>query len=67
MTNGERILARGAAVLALAAGLAVMGACGANQTAQQSRGSKTSNESVPPFAPEVAEQAAANYSPNIDP
>jgi hypothetical protein len=54
-------------VLALAAGLAVMGACGANQTAQQSGGSKTSNESVPPFAPEVAEQAAANYSPNIDP
>jgi hypothetical protein len=67
MSNRMRILARGAAVFALAAGLAVMGACGADQTAQQSGGSKTSNESVPPFAPEMAERPAANYAPNIDP
>jgi hypothetical protein len=66
MMNGERILARGVAVFALAAGLAVTGACGADQTAQQTAGSKTSNEAAPPFAPEVAEQPAANYAPNID-
>jgi hypothetical protein len=67
MKNRKRILARGAAVVALAAGLAVTGACGADQTAQQTGGSKTSNEAIPPFAPEVAQQPAANYSPNIDP
>jgi hypothetical protein len=67
MMNGKRILTRGAAVFALAAGLAVMGACGADQSAQQAGGSKTSSEAVPPFAPEVAEQPAANYAPEIDP
>jgi hypothetical protein len=56
---------RMAAVFALAAGLTVVGACGVDPTAQQTGGS--SNESVPPFAPEVAEQPAANYAPDIDP
>ncbi len=55
------------AVLALVIGLAAISACGADQTAQQTGGSNTSNEAIPPFAPEGAEQPAANYAPNIDP
>jgi hypothetical protein len=65
MTNGKQVLRLGAAVFALAAGLVVTGACGADRTAQQTGGS--TKESVPPFAPEVAEQPAATYAPNIDP
>jgi hypothetical protein len=61
------IMKRITAIFALAAGLAVMGACAADQTAQQSGDSKASNESASQFAPEVAEQPAANYAPNIDP
>ena len=57
----------GAAALAMVAGLAVVSACGADQPAQQTGGSNTSNEAVPPFAPEVAEQPTANYAPEIDP
>ena len=53
--------------LAMVAGLAVVSACGADQTSQQTGGSSTSKEAIPPFAPEVAEQPAANYAPNIDP
>ena len=57
----------GATALAMVAGLAVVSACGADQASQQTGGSNTSNEAVPPFAPEVAEQPAANYAPEIDP
>jgi hypothetical protein len=57
----------GAAALAMVAGLAVVSACGADQPAQQTGGSNTSNEAAPPFAPEVAEQPTANYAPEIDP
>jgi hypothetical protein len=53
--------------LAMVAALGVVSACGADQASQQTGGSSTSNEAVPPFAPEVAEQPAANYAPNIDP
>jgi hypothetical protein len=53
--------------LAMVAGLAVVSACGADQTSQQTGGSSTSKEAIPQFAPEVAEQPAANYAPNIDP
>jgi hypothetical protein len=60
-------LVRGATALALVTGLAVVSACGADQTSQQTGGSSTSNEAIPPFAPEVAEQPAADYSPEIDP
>ncbi len=56
-----------AAALAMVAGLAAVSACGADQTAQQTGGSNTSNEAIPPFAPEVAEQPTANYAPEIDP
>jgi hypothetical protein len=73
-TKGEKMarksvttLARGAAALVMVTGLAAVCACGADQTAQQTGGSNTSNEVIPPFAPEVAEQPAANYAPNIDP
>src|SRR5918997_3033519 len=53
--------------LALVMCLAVVSACGADQTPQQTGGSSTSKEASPPFAPEVAEQDAANYAPEIDP
>ena len=60
-------------VLALVMGLAVVSACSADRAAQQNQGaeqtvaSKTSDEAVKPFAPEVAEESAANYAPSIDP
>ena len=66
-------------VLALVMCLAAVSACGADQTSQQNQGaeqtlaleqtvaSKTSDEAVKPFAPEVAEESAADYAPNIDP
>jgi hypothetical protein len=57
---------RGAAALAMVTGLAAVSACGADQTTQQTGGSNTSNEAITPFAPEVAEQPAADYAPNID-
>jgi hypothetical protein len=53
--------------LAMVAGLAVVCACGTDQAAQQTGGSSTSNAAIPPFAPEVAEQPAADYAPEIDP
>jgi len=56
-----------AAALAMVAGLVAASACGADRTPQQTGGSSTSNEASPPFAPEVAEQRAADYAPNIDP
>jgi hypothetical protein len=66
-------------VLALVAGLAVVSACSADQTAQQNQGeqqsqaseqavaSETSDAALKPFAPEVAEESAANFAPDIDP
>jgi hypothetical protein len=60
-------LVRGAAALALVGGLAVASACGADQRAGQTGGSSPSNEAIPPFAPEVAERPATDYSPDIDP
>ena len=68
-----------AAALVLVVCLAAVSACGADQKAQQNQGaeqtlaseqtvaSKTSDEAVEPFAPEVAEEPAADYAPNIDP
>jgi hypothetical protein len=53
--------------LAMVVGLAVVSTCGADQASQQTGGSSTSKEAIPPFAPEVAEQPAANYAPEIDP
>src|SRR5918998_3171882 len=55
------------AALALVAGLTAVSACGADRTAQQTGGSNRSNEAIPQFAPEVAEQPTANYAPNIGP
>jgi hypothetical protein len=55
------------AALAMVAGLAAVAACGEDQTSQQPGGANTSNEAIPPFAPEVAEQPAADYAPEIDP
>jgi hypothetical protein len=57
----------GATALAMVAGLAIVSACDADQPSQQTGGSNTSNAAVPPFAPEVAEQPAASYTPEIDP
>ena len=75
-----KVLVRGAAALALVAGLMAVSACGTDQqakqrdqtsqqtrTAEQTSGSDTSNAEIPPFAPEVAEEPAADYAPNIDP
>jgi hypothetical protein len=56
-----------AVALALVIGLAAVSACGTDQASQQTGGSNTSNEATPPFAPEVAERPAADYSPNIYP
>jgi hypothetical protein len=80
MTSHTKRMAHQAAALVMATGLVALSACTADQTAQQARttvqqteiveqkvASKTSNEAVPPLAPEVAEQPAANYAPNIDP
>jgi hypothetical protein len=80
MKSYTKRMAHGAAALVMATGLVALPACTAHQTAQQARttvqqtqmveqkvASKTSNEAVPPFAPEVAERPAANYAPNIDP
>jgi hypothetical protein len=53
--------------LALVIGLVAVSGCGADQAAKQSGSSKTSNEALPPFAPEVAKRPIENYSPNIDP
>lgn len=55
------------AVLAMVTGLLAIWACGADQTSQQPGGTNTSNEAIPPFAPEVAERLAADYAPEIDP
>ena len=62
-----RPLARGVAALVLVTGLATVSACVADQTAEQTEGLRTSEEAVKPFAPEVAEDAAADYAPDIDP
>jgi hypothetical protein len=61
-------LARSAAALALVAGLVVMSACGSEPTKGGAGGSAgTSEKEAPPYAPEVAEENAANYAPQIDP
>ena len=55
------------AALAMVASLAIVSACGVEQASQQTGGSGTSKEAMPPFAPEVAERSAADYAPKIDP
>jgi hypothetical protein len=57
-------LVRGAAALALVAGLVAIAACGPDRTAEQNR---AADGAVVPFAPEVAERPASDYSPDIDP
>jgi hypothetical protein len=68
MRKSLRTLARGAAALALVAGLVAMSACGSEPTkggAGEVTG--TSEKEAPPYAPEVAEENAATYAPQIDP
>jgi hypothetical protein len=67
-------LVRSAAALAMVAGLAAVCACGADQTAEQTEGHRNTSDggveqdkAMPAFAPEVAKQPAADYSPDIDP
>ncbi len=60
-------MARRVAALAMVACLAAVCACGADQPTAKTGDSSTSKEAVVPFAPEVAEQPAANYEPKIDP
>ena len=60
-------MAQGAAALAMAGCLVAVCACGPDQPTAQTGSSNTSNEAVKPFAPEVAEQPAADYAPRIDP
>jgi hypothetical protein len=68
MGKYPRLLTRGAAALALVAALAVVGACGTEQTKGSAGGAaETSEKEAPPYAPEVAEQNAATYAPRIDP
>jgi hypothetical protein len=66
----KRLLATALLGIGLSAAL-VTGACGADLTAEQTEGRKTSDEAVggamPAFVPEVAEDAAADYAPQIDP
>jgi hypothetical protein len=60
-------LARGAAALAVVAGLVAMSACGSEPTKGGAGGAAgTSEKEAPPYAPEVAEENAANYAPQID-
>jgi hypothetical protein len=64
----RRKLIGGASALALVAGLVAMSACGSEPTKGGAGGSAgTSEKEAPPYAPEVAEENAANYSPQIDP
>jgi hypothetical protein len=60
---------RSAAALAMVAGLAVVCACGADQTEgrKTSDGAVEQDKAMPAFAPEVAKQPAPDYSPDIDP
>lgn len=68
MRKSVATLARSAAALALVAGLVAMSACGSEPTKGGAGGSAgTSEKEAPPYAPEVAEENAANYSPQIDP
>jgi hypothetical protein len=60
-------MAHRVAALAMTTCLAAVCACGADQPSAQTGSSSTSNEAVRPFAPEVAEQPAADYAPKIDP
>ena len=65
---GRRKLIVDASALALVAGLAVVGACGVDTTKGGAGGAAgTSETEAPPYAPEVAEENAANYAPQIDP
>ena len=68
MRKSVATLARSAAALALVAGLVAMSACGSEPTkggAGEVTG--TSEKEAPPYAPEVAEENAATYAPQIDP
>jgi hypothetical protein len=67
--GGKRVgpLAHVVSALALAAVLAVVGACGAEPTKGSAGGAGTSGKATPPYAPEVAEQKAADYAAEIDP
>ena len=60
-------IARSVAALALVTGLAIVTACGTDQGTQHAGGSNTSDEAIPPFAPETAEEPSASYAPEIDP
>jgi hypothetical protein len=68
MRKSVTALARGAVALALVAGLVAMSACGSDPTKGGAGGDAgTSEKEAPPYAPEVAEENAANYAPQIDP
>ena len=61
-------LAYGAAALVLLAGLVAMGGCGTDSTKERAGGGAEPSEKVmKPYAPEVAEERAADYTPKIDP
>jgi hypothetical protein len=64
MRKSVASLARGAAALALVAGLVAMSACGSEpMKGGAGRDAGTSEKEAPPYAPEVAEENAANYAP----
>jgi hypothetical protein len=68
MRKSVTALARGAVALALVAGLVAMSACGSDPTKGGAGGDAgTPEKEAPPYAPEVAEENAANYAPQIDP
>lgn len=63
-----KALGRGAAALALAAGLATAGACGAPSEVRDTREGETgAGKRLPAYAPEVAKEPAEGYAPKVDP
>jgi hypothetical protein len=68
MKANTKALARGAAALALAAGLLAAGACGASsESGNARRGDAGAAEEIPAYAPEAAKEPAEEYAPEIDP
>jgi hypothetical protein len=55
------------AALELVAGLVAMGACGTEPTKGSAGAAAGTSEKAPPYAPDVAEENAATYAPQIDP
>lgn len=61
-------LARGAAVIALATGIVLVGGCGASSGTDRAQGGDGApKQTVEPYAPEIAEEPTGSYAPKVDP